>query len=215
MHPEMDFYWMPLSTPPYLLESDIDLIQKALTILLHPIAENSSTPPESIPIAQALNNYLRECNNAFLASERIRGFLLLSLLASLIIAFISLVSLPVTAVSITLICIVSFILFSVNLFTLFNQITGYQQEVNWNKLKLHCSEYRDKLDSGEFKTSNLNNQLEKTSSPTIAPCLFSAKKISTDNNRLNHTEHRLSATDENLYEASIESNAGRHLISFN
>ncbi|WP_342219484.1 hypothetical protein [Rickettsiella endosymbiont of Miltochrista miniata] len=222
MYPAMDYQWISLSDQPYLLECDIDLVKEALTILLHPIAGNSDTPPDSIEIAHALNNYLKECNNAFLASERIRVFLLLCLFASLTMSFIALAIFPVTAVSITLIFIVSLLLFSVNIFTLFNQMSGYQQEIDWNKLKTHCSEFTKKLYSEKFKTQSLNSPLQKVSSPTSDPCLFSAKKIpqndvlsaNIDNNRLNHIERRLSPINEDFYDASIEPNEDNHLISF-
>ncbi len=211
MYPAMDYQWIPISDQPYLLECDIDLVKEALYILLHPITENSDASPESIKIAYALNNYLKECNNAFLASERIRVFLLLCLFASLILSFIALATLPVTAVSITLIFIVSLLLVSVNIFTLFNQMSGYQQEIDWNKLKTHCSKYTEKLYSEKFKTQSPNNPLQKISSPTSDPCLFSAKKIPQNddvnanicNDRLNHTERRLSPINE----AAIESNS--------
>lgn len=222
MYSEMDYHSILLSTQPYLLECDIDLVKEALYILLHPITENSDASPESIKIAYALSIYLKECNAAFLASENIRAFLLLSLLASLIISFITLATLPITALSITLICITSLILFSVNVFTLFHQMSGYQQEIDWNKLKTYCSEYTKKLYSEKLKENSLSNSLQKISSPTSAPCLFSAKKISQndavsvniDNDRLNHTEPRLSPINEDFYDASIASNEGSHLISF-
>lgn len=211
MHPAMmDYDGVPLSTQPYLLECDVDLVKEALYSILHPVAENSDTPPESIQIADALNKYIEECNNAFLASERIRLFLLLSLLVSLTISLIALATLPVSTVSVTLICIVSLILFSVNVFTLFHQMSGYQQAIDWNKLKTHCSEYTKKLYSKQ-----------KISSPTSISCLFSAKKIplndalhnNINNYRLNDAEERLSSIDEDSYEASVESNGHRPLIS--
>lgn len=198
MHPEMDLYWISPSIHPFLLECDIELVKDALYIILNPVDEQSASP-EAIQIAHALNNYIKECNNAFLASERIRVFLLLSLFASLIIAFISLATLPVSALSITLICVVSCILFSVNLFTLYNQMCGYQQEIDWNKLRKYCSDYSEKLDSANYKPSyGQHKTLEKISSPTSAPCLFSTKKIlpNTDDDHLNHSEHRLSSIDE-------------------
>lgn len=211
MYPAMDYQWIPISDQPYLLECDIDLVKEALYVLLHPIAGNSDVPSESIQIAHALNNYLKECNNAFLASERIRVFLLLCLFASLTLSFIALATLPITAVSITLIFIVSLLLFSVNIFTLFNQMSGYQQEIDWNKLKTHCSEYTKKL-----------YPKQKISSPTSISCLFSATKIPPNdglhNNkksdyRFNDAEQRLSPIDEDSYETLVESNEHRPLIS--
>ena len=215
MHCEIDYDWMPLSTQPYLLECDIDLVKEALYILLHPISKNSDVSPESLQIANALNIYLKECNSAFLASENIRVFLLLSLLASLIISFITLATLPITAISITLVFITSLILFSVNVFTLSHQMSGYQQEVDWNKLKTYCSKYKEKL-----KENTLSNSLKKISSPTSAPCLFSARKNpqndefrqNTDENSLNNFEDHLPRIDENSYESSVESNDSSHLL---
>ncbi|MFZ0219229.1 MAG: hypothetical protein WAL30_03385 [Candidatus Aquirickettsiella sp.] len=219
MPPEMDYYWPQLSPPPLLSECDVGLVKKALTIILHLNTENSTTPhpPESIQIAYALNKYIIECNRAFLASERIRLFLLLSLFASLIISFIVLTTLPISAVSVTLICIISSLLFSVNIFTLLNQMSGYQQEIDWSKLKQHCLHATEKLYSGNFKpTSHLNNPLDQISSPTSDPCMFSAKKIPknaalnphTDDVCLNHSEYRLSPIDE----ASKETNNDTQLL---
>lgn len=53
---------------------------------------------------------------------------------------------------------------------------GHQQEMDWDKLKTHCSDV-EKLYSGEFKRDTLNSPLEKISSPTTNSCVFSAKKI--------------------------------------
>ena len=215
MPPEMDFYyWHPVIIQPFLEECDINLVKEALTILLHPNAENSTLTPESIQLAHKLYNYIKECHNAFLASERIRIFLLLSLAASLIISFIALLTLPATALSVTLICLASLILFSVNVFTLINQMGAYQQEIDKDKLKEHCSDYTEKLYSGNFK-KNLTQ--EKIASPTSAPCFFSIKEIpqndamntDTDNDHLNHTEHRLSPINEEL----IESNETRYCFT--
>lgn len=209
MHPEIDFYWSPLYTQPFLLECDIELVKDVVQLILNPI-KGQSAPPETVQIAHALNNYLKECNNAFLASERIRLFLLLTLFASLFISFISLAMLPITAVSITLICMVSFILFSVNLFTLYNQMSGYQQEIDWNKLKKYCSDYTERLYSE--KSTGFNKPFGSISSLTSAPCLFSARKIpqnddvnaNIDNNRLNHSEQqRLSPSDEEALDETL------------
>jgi hypothetical protein len=205
MHPKMA-YWMPHSTQPFLLKCDINLVKEALAIILNPYAENSA-PPESLQIAHALNNYLAECNNAFLACERIRLFLLLSLLASLVISLIALATLPVSAVSVTLICMISFILFSVNIFTLYHQMSGYQQEIDWNKLKKICSDYTEKCKSAY----GLNKPLGSISSPTSDPCLFSTRKIpqkdetntNADEERLNNSEHRLSPIDEESLEKTL------------
>jgi hypothetical protein len=216
----MDYQWISISDQPYLLECDIELVKDALHLILNPVDEQSVSP-ETTQMVRTLINYLKECNNAFLASERIRLFLLLSLCASLIISFISLATLPITALSITLIFIVSLLLFSVNIFTLFNQMSGYQQEIDWNKLKTHCSEYTKKLYSEKLKENSLSNPLYKISSPTSAPCLFSAKKISQndavnpreDINASNHAERRLSPIDEDSFK-SVQSNGDSDLISF-
>ena len=206
----MDFYyWHPVIIQPFLEECDINLVKETLTILLHPHAENSTLTPESIQLAHKLYNYIKECNNAFLASERIRIFLLLSLAACLIISFIALITMPATALSITLICLTSLILFSVNVFTLINQMEAYQQEINWDKLKTHCSNYTERLYSEKF---NPNLKKEKIASPTSESCFFSIKEIpqndaintNTDDDHLNHTEHRLPINEE-----PIESNETR------
>lgn len=202
MHPEMDFYG-PLVTQPFLLESDIELIEAALSLILKPVNEQQA-PPETIQIALALTNYLKECNNAFLASERIRLFLLLTLSASSIIIFISLLTLPISIITITSFCIFSFILFSVNLFTLYNQMSGCQQEIDWSNLKKVCADYAEKLHPANKPTCDLNKPLKSISSPTSAPCLFPARKISQNddmnatitNDRLNHLEDRLPPIDD-------------------
>lgn len=204
MPPEMDFYWISHSTHVFLSECDLELVKEALNFILNPRDEQSASP-EAVQIAYALNNYLKECNNAFLASERIRLFLLLTLFASLLITFISLATLPISVISITSICILSIILFSVNLFTLYNQMAGYQQEINGNTLKRVCSDYAEKLYSA-------NKSLKSISSPTSAPCLFPARKIPQNdevnaniaNERLNHPEHRLPPIDDESLETSIK-----------
>lgn len=211
------YYWHPDIQPiiqPFLEECDLALVKEALITLLHPNAENFTLTPESIQLAYKLYHYIKECNNAFLASERIRVFLLLSLAASLIILFIALFTLPATALSITLICFASLILFSVNVFTLINQMGAYQQESDRDKLKEHCSNYTEKLYAGNFK----QNLKEKTASLISAPYFFSIKEISenneiktnTDDYHLNHTaEQQLSP----ITEEPIESNETRYCFT--
>lgn len=195
MYFAMDYPGTPLYTQPYLLEFDIKLVEDALE-KLH---ENSDISSKSL--AQALSEYCKACNNAFLASEYIRAFLLLSLLVTLIISLIALAMLPVTPLNVALICFVSLILFSVNIFTLFHQTNGYQQETDWTKLNRRYSEYT---------TEKLYSK-DKISSPTSAPCLFPAKRIPQNDHRLNPPEQRLSPIDE----TSSESNsANSPLISF-
>ncbi|MCH9636896.1 hypothetical protein [Rickettsiella endosymbiont of Litargus connexus] len=206
MYIEMEYYWLPLSTQSFLLRCDIDLVKEALTTLLHLNAENSASP-ESIKLVHNLNNYLKECANAFLASERIRLFLLLSLFVSVIVSFIALAMLPVNTLSITLICIISLVLFSVNVFTLLNQTHGHQQEIDWNTLKKHCSNYTEKLYSENFKPT-LTNTTEKISSPTSALCLFPARK-SPKNNEFKHNTPQNSF---NNFENNLPRNNFRHLL---
>lgn len=221
MYSEMDYYWISSSSQPCLLEYDIELVKDALYLILNSINERSA-PPEAVQIAYELNNYLKECNNSFLASERIRVFLLLSLFACLAISLISLATLPITAVSISLFCIVSFMLVSVNFFTSYNQMSGYQQEINQNKLKTHCSEYAEKLYLGKFKQTRTNT-LGKISSPTSTACLFPARNIpqndtfrpNTDENSFNNLENHLPRIDENSHESSIESNDSSRLLFMN
>lgn len=195
-------YPLPLYTQPYLLECDIDLVMAALYSILHPNRENSDPPLKSVQITEALINYIKDCNDAFLASENIRAFLLLSLLVTLIISFIALAMLPVTPLNIALICILSLVLFSVNIFTLFHQMNGYQQESDWARLSARCSAYT---------TEKLCSK-DKVSSPTSAPCLFPAKKIPLNdalhNNKndhpLNRPEQRLSPIEETFVESNSE-----------
>lgn len=206
MYIEMEYYWLPLSTQPFLLGCDIDLVKEALTTLLHLNAENSASP-ESIQLVHNLNNYLKECDNAFLASERIRLFLLLSLCVCVIVSFIALAILPVNTLSITLICIISLVLFSVNFFTLFNQMNGHQQEIDWNTLKNHCSDYTEKLYSENFK-QNLTNTTKKISSPTSAPCLFPARKFPQND----EFKHNTPGNSFNNFENDLRRNNSRHLL---
>lgn len=176
MYPEIGSYWIPPSQP--FLECDIDLVREALTIL-HPADKNSVASPELLQIVNVLNNYLKECNNTFLASERIRLFLLLSLWASVIISFITLAILPISAASIVLICVISLILLSVNIFTLFNQTSAYQQDIDWKQLKKCCSDYTKKLYSENPGSSHKPGKaLAQTSSPTSASYLFPIRKTS-------------------------------------
>ncbi|TLY47402.1 MAG: hypothetical protein E6K54_05755 [Gammaproteobacteria bacterium] len=195
MHPEMDYYWIgPWTSPstldytyPLLLECDLELVEE--TLQLFNAINKSTIIPESKQIVGALNNYIKECNNAFIASERIRNFLLLSLFANLIITFIVLASIPISALSISLVCFASLILFSVNLFTLSQQMQGFDQENAQNILKKSHARFKEMV--------NLNNKPEKILSPTSALCLFPAQKNSqnddlrenSDDDSLNESEN--------------------------
>lgn len=200
MYPEMDYYWVgPWLAPPMLdytypvlLECDIELVKKTLQLILDFI--DKQTAPESKQITSALNNYIKECNNSFLASERIRNFLLLGLFANLIVSFIVLACIPVTALSISLVCFASLVLFSVNLFTLYQQMQGFDQENARNTLKKSYTNFKKIVNSKNFKSDSIYQQ-EKILSPTSASCLFPAQKISQNDELRQSNENSLNDSE--------------------
>lgn len=184
MYSATDYYWLEplpftpltyMSTSPVLLECDIELVKKSLQLLLDAIAKQTHLIPESEQLAWAINNYIKQCNNAFLASERIRNFLLLGLLTNLIITFIVLASIPVTPFSIGLVCFTSLIFFAVNLFTLYQQMHGFQQEDSKCVLTSCHKNFKEIFNSKNLKSS-LMDKREKIQSPTSMICLFPAQK---------------------------------------
>lgn len=201
MYSEMDCYWESpptTDTYPVLLECDSELVKNTLQLILDSTNKRTTLIPESKQIVCALNNYIKECNTAFLANERIRNFLLFGLFANLIVSFIVLVSIPVTVLSISLICFVSLILFSVNLFTLYQQMQEINQENAKNILK--------KSNARFMEITNSNIRQKKFLSPTSALCLFPEQKISQndefkqnrDKNYSNGSGNSLHLFDENL-----------------
>lgn len=191
---DLDYYciepWLPLTyTSPILNECDIELVKKSLTL----IVEQTDLIPESEQLVCTLNNYIKECNNAFLASERIRNFLLLGLFTNLIITFIVLVSIPVTPLSFSLVCFTSLILFAVNIFTLYQQTQGLDQEDAKNGLTKCLKNFKKILNSKNLK-SHLINKQQKFQSPTSMPCLFPAQKIP-QNDELEQTINESSLND--------------------
>lgn len=218
MHPEMDYYYGdPLIIQPFLGDFDTESFENALNLII----DGQSNPlPELIQIKHALKSYFEECNNVFLASESIRHFLLICILTSLLVSIILLASTPVSILTISLICFESLILFSVNFFTLYKQMDGYEQIFAKDALQKCNSDYQKKLNS-KFFTLNLTNLRGQISSPTSTLCLFPARKIpqnaeftlNTSENSLNNDKNRLSPIDENSYESLIESNDSSHLLS--
>lgn len=214
MYSEMDM-WTPLTTQPFLLECDTDLVKEALSIILAPYAENSVSP-ESTHLAHALNNYIKECNNAFLASERIRLFLLFCLLAVFVISFITLAAIPLSIAGMILIGVTASLIAAVNFFTLYHQ-TGYRQEIESDKLKQYCSEYTEKLASTKFKPKlQANKTLEQILCPISHFCLFTPKKtppadmLQLQEGSLDPSQNKpLPAINEDPFEASNESNPSR------
>lgn len=201
MHPEMDYYYgEPLIIQPFLEDFDIESFENALNLI---IGRQSNPPLELIQIQHALKSYFEECNNVFLASENIRHFLLIGLLASLLVSLIVLASVPVSILTISLICFEALILYSVNFFTLYKQMEGYEQQFAKHTLQKCNSDYQKKLNS-TFFTLSLTNLRGQISSPTSTPCLFPAR---------NNDENRLTPIDENSYESLIESNDSSHLLS--
>ncbi|MEN9917114.1 MAG: hypothetical protein RLY40_1046 [Pseudomonadota bacterium] len=201
MYPEMDYYWMgPWLAPPVLdytypilLECDIELVKKTLQLILDLIDNQAGVIPEPKQLTSALNNYIKECNKSFLASERIRNFLLLGLFANLIVSFIVLACIPVTALSVSLVCFSSLILFSVNLFTLYQQMQGFDQEKARNTLENNYANFKEIIHPKNFKPDSIYQQ-EKILSPTSAPCLFPAQKIS-QNDELKHSNDENPSND--------------------
>jgi hypothetical protein len=203
-HYELSHYEQPL------LECDIELIKEALTIIID-TADKKSATPEALQIVDTLTNYLNACNNAFLSSERIRMLLLLSLFASLLVSFIAVATIPVSAVSITLIGVLSIILFATNFFTLIYQRDNYQQEKDWNQLKTLCTPPLGKFFLETVQQKNALNNQEKVSSPTKLSCLYSLRNTSQNDeiNTPSDGEERLNAFKPELShidEESIESN---------
>lgn len=217
MHPEMDYYY---GDPPiiqaFLEDFDTESFKNALNLII----DGQSNPLELIQIKHALKSYFEECNNVFLASESIRHFLLICLITSLLVSLIVLASTPVSILTISLICFESLILFSVNFFTLYKQMEGYEQKIAKDELQKCNSDYQKKLNS-KFFTLSSTNLRQQISCPTSTPCLFPARKIpqnaeftqNTGKNSLNNDENRLSPIDENSYESLIESNDSSHLLS--
>lgn len=213
----MDYYY---GDPPiiqaFLEDFDTESFKNALNLII----DGQSNPLELIQIKHALKSYFEECNNVFLASESIRHFLLICLITSLLVSLIVLASTPVSILTISLICFESLILFSVNFFTLYKQMEGYEQKIVKDELQKCNSHYQKKLNS-KFFTLSSTNLRQQISCPTSTPCLFPARKIpqnaeftqNTDKNSLNNDENRLSPIDENSYESLIESNDSSHLLS--
>ncbi|HEY2566250.1 MAG TPA: hypothetical protein VGH95_00875 [Candidatus Aquirickettsiella sp.] len=218
MYPEMDYYYGDsFIIQPFLEDFDTESFENALNLII----DGQSNPlPELIQIKHALKSYFEECNNVFLASESIRHFLLIGILMSLLVSIILLASTPVSILTISLICFESLILFSVNFFTLYKQMEGYEQKFAKDTLQKCNSDYQKKLNS-KFFILNLTNLRGQISSPTSTPCLFPARKIpqnaeftqNTGENSLNNDENHLSPIDENSYESLIESNDSSHLLS--
>ncbi len=183
-------------TSPLLFECDTELVKKSLQLVLDSIDKQTCLIPESKQLVCAVNNYIKECNNAFLASERIRNFLLLGLFINLIITFIVLITIPITPLTIGLVCVASLILFAINLFTLYQQMHGLDQENAKNALSKCHKYFKEMLNSKNLK-SNLFDKQEKIQSPTSSLCLFPAQKIpqndelkqNIDENSLNDSEN--------------------------
>ncbi len=214
----MDFYYGdPLIIQPFLEDFDIESFENALNLITD---GQSNPPPEIIQIKHALKSYFEECNNVFLASESIRHFLLLCILTSLLVSIILLAITPVSILTISLICFESLIVFSVNFFTLYKQMEGYEQKSAKDALQKCNSDYQKKLNS-KFFTLNLTNLRGQISSPNSTPCLFPARKIpqnaeftqNTGEHSLNNDENRLTPIDENSYESLIEYNDSNHFLS--
>jgi|GEM_PF-1171826 len=217
MHPEMDYYYGdPHIIQAFLEDFDTESFKNALNLIF----DGQSNPLELIQIKHALKSYFEECNNVFLASESIRHFLLICLITSMLVSFIVLASTPVSILTISLICFESLILFSVNFFTLYKQMEGYEQKIAKDELQKCNSDYQKKLNS-KFFTLSSTNLRQQISCPTSTPCLFPARKIpqnaeftqNTGKNSLNNDENRLSPIDENSNESLIESNDSSHLLS--
>lgn len=216
MHPEMAYYYGdPIIIQPSLKNFDIESFENALNLI---IERQSNPPPELIQIKHALKSYFEACNNVFLASESIRHFLLLCVLASLLVSLIVLVSMPVSILTVSLICFETLTLLSVNFFTLYKHIDGYEQKFAKDTLKKYNSDYQKKLNS-KFFTLSPTNLLGQTSTSTSTSCLFPVRKIpkneftrNTSENYLNNDKKRLSPIDES-YENSIDDNESSHLLS--
>lgn len=214
LHSEQPLYEQPQP----LLECDIELVKEALTIIID-TADKKSATPETLQIANTLTDYLYECNNSFLSSERVRMLLLLSLFASLLVSFIAIATMPVTAVSITLIGVLSIILFATNIFTLIYQRDNYQQKKDWNQLKTLCTPSLGKFFLETVQQKNELNNQEKVSSPTNLSCLYSLRNTSQNDEinahsdgeeRLNTFKRQLSLIDEESVESNHSSASFSH-----
>ena len=184
MYSEMDCVWMghsmspttPAYSPPILQECDIVLVKKSLELIIDCIDKQNRLIPEYNQLVCAFSNYVEECNKAFLASEHISNFLILCLCANLIITFIVLVSVPVSLLSISLVCFASLILFCLNLFTLYHQAQGFEQE-NARNILTKCNKDLKQVINSKNLQSNSIFKLKKVRSPTSTICLFPAQKI--------------------------------------
>lgn len=176
MNIKPDYYLSPLFFARSSLSTcDVDLVKKTLARIFHPFKENTNALEPS-RLADMLNHYIDGCNNAFLASERIRLFLLASFIASTTISFIALSIVPISILSVSLVCILSLLLLSTNFFILLNQIHGYHQESSWDMLKKYYSDYTKNLYSKKFN-QNLTSSQEKIYNSTASFCLFTPQKI--------------------------------------
>lgn len=209
MPPEMEFLTTPLTTQPYLLGRDAELIEKVTDVLLDLVEH--SLPYEAKKLKDALRQYNRSCDKAFLASEHIRNFLLFSLLAVFITSFILLVSLPVSVVGMIFIGVTAFLIASVNMFNLCHQV-GYQQEIDSELLK---NRYLDSVE--KLTLTKINKASEKNiSAPIFDTCLFTLKKSlsekSTDKENLinlNPFQNHSPEINEEFIGTSIESNSSQ------
>lgn len=212
MYSEIDYYlmgpYMPPTlacTSPVLLECDIELVKKSLQLLIDALDKQTCLIPESKQLVEAINNYIKECNNAFLASEHIRNFLILGLFANLIVTCIVLASIPVTPLSISLVCFASLILFSINLFTLYQQMQGVDQEITRNTLTKCNKNFKEILNSKNLISNSIYKQ-EKVQSPTTTPCLFPAQKNLPNNDELKqNSDNKFLNNSENSSPARLNS----------
>lgn len=210
MHPEMVYcYRDPLIAYSLLENFDIESFENALDLIF----DGQSKPlPELIQLKHALKSYFKECNHAFLASESIRFFLLIGILASLLISLIALASMPVSILTISLICFESLILLSVDFFTLYKQMSGYEQKSAKDNLKKCNLAYQKKLNSRLF-TLNPNNIRDQNASPTSTSCLFSSRTILQNELTGSTDENCSSAINENSCKSLTESNDSSHLFA--
>jgi hypothetical protein len=217
MYSEMELWTTPLTTQPFLLECDTDLVKKSLSIFLDPPAENLLSP-ETIQFIDALYQYIQTCNKAFLASEKIRVFLSFCLLTVFVTSFIMLASLPVSITGMILIGVMSFLIASVNIFNLNQSWIGCQQEIDSEILKNCCSDSEKNLTLRKLTILPYRHKAsEKKLSYVFDVGLFTPKKALNEksfNEENVNSQTYLPGMNEEFFEASIESNSNQSSRTF-
>ena len=124
--------------PEPLLDCDIELIKASHFLMID--AVDNGNKGQATQIAQTIIDYLDNYNKAFLASERTRHLLLLSLFATSLIALVGIIFIPFASVGITLTVLLAVTLFAINIGTSVIQSNHHQQQHDLDRLKDICTQ---------------------------------------------------------------------------